>query len=207
VAIERDRFDRSYVGTNEHDLVAAITAAIAVLLDKSAPAPFSIADKKEALFMLAHFVGDLHQPLHVAAVYLDANGQPVDPDAAHGVDPTTDTEGGNLIRDQHLVFHAEWDAIPEDLGDAATPALLSAAKSQSTSKGNLDDWPAAWASDTIVVAHDAFAGTKFKQTSPEHWSISFDDRTAYLSSQDKIKRQQLAKAGARLAELLNAIWP
>jgi hypothetical protein len=30
---------------------------------------------------------------------------------------------------------------------------------------------------------------------------------AYLASADTIKRQQLAKAGARLAELLNAIWP
>jgi hypothetical protein len=33
VAFQRDRFDRSYLGTNEHDLVAAITAAIAMLKD------------------------------------------------------------------------------------------------------------------------------------------------------------------------------
>lgn len=206
VAVERDGFDRSYLGTNDHDLVAAITAAIAVLKDKPAPAPFSIADKKEALFMLAHLIGDLHQPLHVAAVYLDTNGQLVDPDAAHRINPTTDTEGGNLIRDEHSVFHAEWDAIPADLGDAATPALLSIAKSQTSSQGNVEDWPAAWASDTVLAAHDAFAGTEFRQTSSEHWSVTFDDRSAYLSSQDKIKRLQLAKAGARLAELLNAIW-
>jgi hypothetical protein len=207
VAVERDGFDRRYMGTNDHDLVAAITAAIAVLKGKSTPTPFSIADKKEALFMLAHFLGDLHQPLHVSAIYLDANGQLVDPDAAHRVDPATDTEGGNLIHDQHSVFHAEWDAIPADLGEAATPALLSAAKSQPASQGSVEDWPAAWASDTVVVAHEAFAGMEFRQTSPEHWSVSFDDRTGYLASQDKIKRQQLAKAGARLAELLNAIWP
>lgn len=206
VAIERDQFDRNYLGTNGHDLVAAITAAIAVLKDKPAPAPFSIADKKEALFLLAHFVGDLHQPLHVAAVYLDANGRLVDPDAAHRIDPATDTQGGNLIHDQHSVFHTEWDAIPEDIGEAATPALLSMAQSQSSSTGQVEDWPAAWASDTIVVAHDAFAGTEFRQTSPEHWSVMFDDRNACRLSQDGIKRQQLAKAGARLAELLNAIW-
>jgi len=30
---------------------------------------------------------------------------------------------------------------------------------------------------------------------------------AYLHKVDKIKRQQLAKAGARLAEIPNAIWP
>ena len=103
--------------------------------------------------MLAHFIGDLHQSQHVAAVYRDTNGRLVDPDAAYRIDPTTDTEGGNPIRDQHSVFHAEWDAIPADLGEAATPALLSAAKSQTPSQGNVDDWPAAWASDTVLAAH------------------------------------------------------
>src|SRR6202035_4149196 len=57
-----------------------IGAAIAVLRDKPAPPPFSILDKKEALLMLTHFVGDLHQPLHVASAYLDADGRFVDPD-------------------------------------------------------------------------------------------------------------------------------
>jgi S1/P1 Nuclease len=207
VAIERDRFDRAYLGTNEHDIVATITAAIAVLQDKPASPPFSIIDKKEALFLLAHFLGDLHQPLHVAAVYLDANGRLVDPDAAHRIDPATDTEGGNRIHDQRSVFHSEWDAIPEDLGDTATPALLSAAQSQPPSQGSVENWPALWASDTVLQAHDAFAGTKFTQTSPGHWSVSFDNHDHYLGSEDTIKRQQLAKAGARLAQLLNAIWP
>jgi hypothetical protein len=71
----------------------------------------------------------------------------------------------------------------------------------------MDHWPVAWASDTIMVSHDAFAGTKFRQSSPHHWSVTFDEREAYLLSQDGIKRKQLAKAGARLAELLNTIWP
>jgi hypothetical protein len=62
VAIQRGSFDRNFQGTNSHDLVAAIGAAIAVLKDQPAPAPFSIKDKKEALLLLVHFVGDLHQP-------------------------------------------------------------------------------------------------------------------------------------------------
>jgi hypothetical protein len=49
----------------------------------------------------------------------------------------------------------------------------------------------------------------FKQThsQPSRWTVAFDDHTAYLRTQDEIKRKQLAKGGARLAELLNAIWP
>jgi hypothetical protein len=130
VAIELDHFDRRFEGTNDHDMVGAITAAIAVMRDKTPSGPYSIADKKDALFMLAHFVGDLHQPLHVAAVYLDVDGHLVDPDAAHQIDPATETQGGNLIHYGHHVFHTKWDAIPEDLSEAATPELLCLAKSE-----------------------------------------------------------------------------
>jgi hypothetical protein len=62
VAVERDRFDRLFMGTNEHDLVGAITAAIAVLRDMTSSGPFSIADKKEALFLLAHFLATFINP-------------------------------------------------------------------------------------------------------------------------------------------------
>jgi hypothetical protein len=94
-----------------------------------------------------------------------------------------------------------------NLGDAATPELLAAARSVPPSKGTVEDWPAAWASDTIVVAHQALDET-FTATAPEKWTVTFDNRSNYLFPlEDTIKRQQLAKAGARLAELLNAIWP
>jgi hypothetical protein len=39
------------------------------------------------------------------------------------------------------------------------------------------------------------------------WNVAFDDHVAYLRSMDAIKRRQLSKGGARLAEFLNAIWP
>ncbi len=171
VAIERNGFDRSFQGTSPHDLVAAIAAAIAVLSDKPVPPTFafSIKDKREALLLLTHFIGDLHQPLHVGSVYLDNNGQLVDPDVAHAIDPANDTIGGNFIQDQNINLHAEWDDIPTDIGDAATRELLAAARVVPASPGGPDDWPAAWASDTVMIG--------------------------------------IAKGGARLAEILNTIWP
>jgi S1/P1 Nuclease len=209
VAIERDHFDRSFQGTNEHDLVAAIGAAIAVLKDQPAPAPFSIKDKKEALLMLSHFIGDLHQPLHVGSVYLDADGRLVDPDIAHAVDPDTSTIGGNAIQDQNVNLHAEWDDIPTDIGDASTRELLTEARGVPPSQGPVESWPASWATDTIVVSRQAFDGLNFQRCGPPpklQWIVSFDDHTAYLWLADLIKRKQLAKGGARLAEILNTIW-
>jgi hypothetical protein len=214
IAVQRNNFDRSFQGTNDHDVVAAISAAIAILTDKPAPPPFSIKDKKEALFMLAHFMGDLHQPLHVGSVYLDANGNLVDPDVAHQIDPATETIGGNAIQDQNVNLHHEWDDIPTDIGEAATRELLADASALPPSQGPIEGWPAAWASDTILVSHDAFAGLNFRlaETHPGNppsntWTVLFEDHIAYLRWQDAIKRKQLAKGGARLAEILNAIWP
>lgn len=210
VAIQRNSFDRSFQGTNDHDLVAAVSAAIAVLTDKPAPPPFSIKDKKEALLMLTHFMGDLHQPLHVGAVFLGADGKLVDPDIAHQIDPATETAGGNAIQDQNLNLHHEWDDIPQDIGDAATRELLAEAQSVPASLGPVESWPATWATDTILVAHDAFKGLSFQLVEPPpraKWSVSFDDHIGYLRSMDAIKRKQLAKGGARLAEILNTIWP
>jgi S1/P1 nuclease len=112
IAIQRDHFDRNFQGTSEHDIVAAINAAVAVLLDRPSPPPFKVATKAEALFLLAHLVGDLHQPLHVAAMYLNMQGQKVDPDITHTIDPASETTGGNIIFDSNKNFHSAWDAPP-----------------------------------------------------------------------------------------------
>jgi hypothetical protein len=212
VAIQRNGFDRAFQGTNPHDLIAAMGAAIAVLSDKPVPPTFafSIKDKREALLLLAHFIGDLHQPLHVGSVYLDANGKLVDPDAAPPIDPATETIGGNAIQDQNVKLHLEWDDIPTDLGDAATRELLAAARLVPASHGRIEDWPAVWASESILVARGAFEGLSFERTDPppkQKWNVSFDDHIAYLWLMDLTKRKQLARGGARLAEILNAIWP
>jgi S1/P1 Nuclease len=213
VAIQRNMFDRNERGTNDHDLVAAIGATIAVLTDKPVPPPFpfSIRDKKEALLLLAHLIGDLHQPLHVGAVYLDAEGRLVDPDTAQWTDPTMDTVGGNAIQDQNLSLHHEWDDIPTDIGESWTKELLAAAQATPASQGPIDGWPKAWATDTLHAAQDAFKPLKFAPVNPPSsfykWTVSFDDHMAYLRLMDGIKRSQLAKGGARLAEVLNTIWP
>jgi hypothetical protein len=74
VAIERGAYARTEVGTSDHDIVSAINAAVAVLRGRAPPPPLAIVGRQEALRVLAHLVGDIHQPLHVGAIYLDAAG-------------------------------------------------------------------------------------------------------------------------------------
>lgn len=213
VSIMRDRFDRNFQGTNEHDIVATINAAIAVLLRRPSPPPFKIATEQEAVFLLAHLIGDLHQPLHVGSVYLDDDGAQVDPDITHTIDPATETIGGNAIFDQTRNLHSDWDAPPAGLDAAHASDLLALARLVVKDADRVENWSLIWATDTMKVAPQAFAGGTFAKVkpSPAHpkggWSIAFADHAAYSRTRDEIKRGQMAKAGARLANLLNTIWP
>jgi S1/P1 Nuclease len=209
VAIQRNHYDRRHVGTSDHDIVSAINAAIFVLQGHRVPPPFSIKDKKEALFLLAHFVGDIHQPLHVGAIYLDPNdGTPVDPDK-DGFDATNETAGGNFINyEGQPNLHFYWDEIPKAWG-ATTPddAMMAQARAVAPTTGPLNTWAASWASDTVMKSHDAFAGLTFSAAVNGYWTAQVADKPGYEQKADAIARAQIAKAGARLAQLLNSIWP
>src|SRR6185295_2938525 len=83
LAIQRDAYRDGLVGTTSYDIVHAINAAVTVLRQPAcsgphppttpipaAPGRFSLTCR-QALMLLVHMVGDLHQPLHVGALYLD----------------------------------------------------------------------------------------------------------------------------------------
>ena len=50
--------------------------------------------KSVALILLAHYVADIHQPLHVGAEYFDEQGRVVDPDKDKS---SLGDEGGNTF--------------------------------------------------------------------------------------------------------------
>ena len=211
VAIQHDHYNRAFVGTSDHDVVSALQAAINVLHGRRAPAPFSIRNRREALLLLAHLVGDVHQPLHVGALYLDAEGQPLDPDASGApLDPNTATRGGNSIADGTSNLHAEWDAVAAGLqARRIDQRVLAQARGIAAGASDPVQWPAAWASETLLVSRAAFDDLVFKPNAakPGQWSVQFADRDAYFHRKDAIQARQLIRAGARLAQLLNALWP
>ena len=206
VAIERGRYARGEVGTSDHDIVAATGAAIRVLEGHPAPPPFSIKDKKEALLLLAHLVGDIHQPLHVGAVYLNASGQLVDPDRG-AFDPATGTRGGNLLRDGRRVLHTEWDGVPNDLRpDEFGVRGAAEARNVPLTRGSLAGWPTRWASETLEVAHAAFRDVSFEAPDGAEHSWSMIVPADYAERREALQRRQLVLAGARLAQVLEKIF-
>jgi hypothetical protein len=211
IAVERDGYDPKDVGANPHDIVHAINACVAVLRGGQAPAPFHIKDKSEALFLLAHYVGDLHQPLHVGAVYLSPNGALVDPDAAHPFDPKTATAGGNAILDGTKKLHADWDGISQSISTTGSADMLAAAKAVPATPSAASGWAGAkwaatWASDTVQQAHKAFANQTFAGDGAGQWTVDFSADPDARAHRADLQKIQLQRAGKRLADLLNAIW-
>ena len=211
-AIQHEHYRLGDVGTRDFDVIAAITATIHVLEGEPAPAPFDIRDKREALLLLDHYVGDVHQPLHVGAVYLDAQGNVVDPSQG-SLARATSTQGGNGITTNHVAasgraenLHSRWDAVPESLRSShVDDAWLTLARAVPPSRGPIDGWSTSWADETLARAREALKDLAFGPQANGLRSVTLDGH--YDDSMTSIKKQQLTEAGARLAQTLKTVWP
>ena len=160
MAIQQPAYAADLPGAGD-DLVQAIAACITVLQGGKAPAAFRIASKKEALRLLVHHVGDLHQPLHVGAIYLDDQGKPLNPASAQEAQAHRNS-GGNAILVGARNLHALWDDVPGKL--TTRPAgrrRCGRGTPGAASSGPPEQWPAQWGSDTLRVAPQAFQPLKF----------------------------------------------
>jgi hypothetical protein len=205
VNVTQKKYKLGLVGTRDDDIVAAISAAVRFLKGETAPSPYSFKDKHEALLALSHYVGDVHQPLHVGTVYLSATGKKIDPDKS-GFDPATFTTGGNALTVSGSNMHSRWDAIPASLEETKiTAAWITRARAVPATPGDITTWSASWATDTLGQAKSAYRGVKFGSRNGQHWPATLP--SGYSARMTSIKKTQLTAGGAHLAALLEAIWP
>ncbi len=196
-------------GTAPDDLVQTVGALLAVLAGGKSPAPYDIKGQAEALRLLAHFVGDLHQPLHVGAVYLSEAGERLDPATPQEL-KDHDTSGGNAILFEGRNLHEAWDGILESQYRQALAGDFKAeARQVAATPGAIASWPTAWASETASRASLAFQDLKF---SPKvragfdtGWPASAP-KPAYAQARETLQHEQIVKAGARLAKILGTLW-
>lgn len=210
VAIEHDAYGH-YAGTSDHDVVATINAAWAVLRGGKAPPPYDFADRREALMVLAHVLGDIHQPMHVGAVYLDDQAHAVDPDLP-GNQGAHHTAGANLIGSGKVNMHTDWDTVPRDFTDPTSAnfeAMLAAARHQPRTKGDPTTWSTTWASESLHDARRAFEHVSFTKNpngdKPPYVAV-YENREAYDAARLATQRRLIGTAGARLAQILNAAF-
>jgi hypothetical protein len=220
-------------GTAKYDIVHVINQAVAVLRG-NAPANDSInLTRREALWLLAHVVGDIHQPLHVAALYfdkdchdvVDANivgaGQP-----NFGIGTTvSETTGGNDLMKGSNNLHHYWDAnaVDKAMNRAGFTASATAKFVKYVVKhppknwktdGDPATWPAKWATEVMPLGRFAYEGVRLGQArhpDPPHptrltCTAALTYEPNYDTDSAKVALRQLGKAGFRLAALLTAIF-
>jgi hypothetical protein len=156
--------------------VAQLDREIGLIGDPRRPA----AVRAEALRFLIHFAGDIHQPLHAAD-----NGD----------------RGGNDIHVRlagaRVSLHRIWDTnVVETMGYDAGKVARSIARDVTPAQRRA--WqagrPADWAMESAAVARRDVYGRLVRGHLPR----------GYLGSERTAARLQLAKAGVRLAWLINS---
>lgn len=197
--------------SSKDDIVHAINRCIEVLEDRSGE--FT---KSQAVRLLVHFVGDLHQPMHASTGYYNLSNPSApklvtDPSA---VDVNTGDRGGNSLHmGKSDELHALWDS---DLvrkfggGDYKKLADKLAGKSPaSLTPGDYHHWAETWATESVGVAANAYRGIIFgrAELNKRHQLDQMDIKLPpnYAKMNQQVAGSQLAKAGFRLAELLNRI--
>ncbi len=178
------------VGRGNWDIVHAIPYCIGVLRgDITEKNPRKIT-KSVALILLAHLVGDIHQPLHVGAEYFDEAGDPTDADhvaealADDGGNTLTLVENATAERPRHYFhsFHGYWDSdtvrnlvigtpdeLPKEKRDAVyQPAraklIAEFAQTEPTkwrTEGDASKWAEKWADEILPIAREAHARVRF----------------------------------------------
>ena len=92
--LDLEKYSDGKTGRTQWDIVHMISYCVDVLrgeIPENNPRKIT---KPVAVILLAHYVGDIHQPLHVGAEYFNQAGQAVDPDKNQ---PGTEDEGGNAL--------------------------------------------------------------------------------------------------------------
>src|SRR5436189_1105599 len=92
--VRLEKYTEGQAGRSRWDVVHMIPYCIEVLEGRVSEQNERKITKPVAIILLAHYVGDIHQPLHVGAEYFDQQGHIADP--AH-VESTLPDEGGNTL--------------------------------------------------------------------------------------------------------------
>lgn len=211
-----------YCRGNNSCITSALTDQFRILSSPRATAPA----RADALRFIIHFVGDIHQPLHTTTnndhggnclpvTFFDRTPREVNPRRA----------------DYTPNLHEVWDAeIIERFSQRETPQQV-AQELQQSFHARIPAWQsepprdfAAWAWETHQLAETAAYGrlphaVAIELPHPVHTCADDNDVSSRMLRLDErlgddyqraaasAVQEQLAKAGIRLAALLNSLWP
>ena len=246
--VPTQRYRDGHAGRSKWDVVHMIPFCIQVLQGRVPEQNERRITKPIALILLAHYVADIHQPLHVGAEYFDQLGRVVDPDKDKSA---LGDEGGNTFtlelseepprrRGIHKKkLHGFWDfdavsalvpQMPGRLRKGELQALIEPHKRElvhemATHEPNnwqmlpsvpIDSYAEIWADEILPIAREAYARLQFTNVHLQQEEDRIvaagnavektnSDQMNYRGWATGVVRQELHKAGWRLANLLEKI--
>jgi hypothetical protein len=215
------------VGTGPDDIVHALRRCIAVL--RGHPLPGEYLNPPQALRLLLHYVGDIHQPLHAASGYWTQNalGQYHLVTGAAATTAASDRGGNNLHYGPGKFdkLHGHWDfdlvdkTVTGGVDDFAghLTRLQAAARALGhvpyKATGDPLAWPVRWANESASEAARAYllflppvsgSVTTDPTTGEKIFTGNITLPTDYDAQFKPVADRRLALAAFRLAAVLNA---
>lgn len=242
------RYRDGAIGRSRWDVVHMIPFCIDVLQGRITEQNERKITKPVAIILLAHYLADIHQPLHVGAAYFDEQGRMTDPEKNKSA---LADEGGNTfmleLSDEpprrrgirKKKFHGFWDndavnalflQVPGRLPKKELEAQIEPFKQQlvhdmatneprnwqTPSNVSLDGYAEVWADEILPITREAHARLEFRNVKPffdedrivatgQAIEKPAPDHALYRTWATSIVRDELHKAGWRLADLLEKI--
>lgn len=240
-----EKYGDGQAGRSKWDIVHMMEYCIDVLQGRVPEENDRKITKPIAVILLAHYVGDIHQPLHVGAEYFDPAGHASDPEKEKSA---LGDEGGNTV-DLRLAndpafgrlphtkkLHGFWDTdtvnallpeVPDTMRKEERYALIDPAKEKlahDMATQEPKDWrlpkgvelrrsAQVWADEILPVAreaHDRLAFKNMRELKQEDRVVAMGnaeekpvkDAPGYKEWAAKVVREEIHKAGWRLADLL-----
>ncbi len=246
--VRMEKYADGKAGRSKWDIVHMIPYCLEVLRGRVPEQNERKITKPVALILLAHYVADIHQPLHVGAEYFDAQGRIADPDKDKSA---LADEGGNTftlelsdepprgrgIRKKKL--HGFWDydtvnalfaEAPGTLRKSELQAQIEPLKTQLVhematheplnwrmpASMDIHNYAELWADEILPIAREAHERLQFINVHPQQEEDRVvaageadekpqPDRMDYRAWATQVVREELHKAGWRLADLLEKV--
>lgn len=226
IPYHQTEYTETSIGAGSNDVVHIVEQAVKVLLGQEDPIhnPHRFS-RREALLLLAHLVGDIHQPLHVGTAYIDGFDKiaehPTQADIDAGL--VFETYGDNYLLYNVKKLHGFWDSTVVKYGmkmaSLTSPSdyaayLLQKEPGPLHESGNPRQWAKQWAAESLHLsksAHEQMSiGQREEAQDPNgnpHWQWHVTLPHDYTKKSTREARHALVMAGKRLAFLLKTVWP
>jgi len=231
--VGNELYDDGSIGRSATDVVNMLVFCGRVLRNEVPENNSFKITKAVAIILIAHYVADLHQPLHVGAEYFDSSKDAFEPSSN---DQGYDDRGGNQLKlytfqkrppdniSRRYVagssFHSYWDGQTVDnaFGSGTTANIAGNLASHEPTnwklQGDAATWPKQMANAIMPLAREAHTRLYFTQiVLPQHGHTITSGRANekqtngdyYAVWAYKAAKREIHKGGWQLAELLKQV--